>query len=437
MSHTVADLLSSPAETTEVSPLCRSHASGGAGLRVVEHTSLRTLAPLVDRWNQLARQVPFRSWEWQSTWWRHYGELSPGYGKRLRLCCLEVRSAEGVTLGIAPWYGAWSPVRGWVLRFLGTGEVCSDYLSVLCQPQQEQAVTAALAGWLVERSGAGRHTGARRQQRGAAARKMCGTVCPPSIPTWDLLELDGFDQADQTMAHLANALRCRGVGVHWEPGPCCWRIDLPESWEKYLATQMSRNQRKQLRRLERAWVHSGRVKFHHLEHEHELPDVIRMLVDLHQWRHRALGRPGCFASPRFAAFHLEAIPLLFRAGRLLVTWISLDGQPAAIDYAMLGDDAIYFYQAGLDPAKAEASPGRVMTMLTLQHVIECGYRAFDFLRGDEAYKAHWRAKPRPSAVLRAVAPRIGSRLRHALWALARGGKRSTKRILHLLRRQPK
>jgi hypothetical protein len=51
----------------------------------------------------------------------------------------------------------------------------------------------------------------------------------------------------------------------------------------------------------------------------------------------------------------------------------------------------------------------------LRQAIADGCRAIDFLRGDEPYKAHWRAVPRPSVELRIAAPHAGARLRHTAW----------------------
>jgi CelD/BcsL family acetyltransferase involved in cellulose biosynthesis len=63
----------------------------------------------------------------------------------------------------------------------------------------------------------------------------------------------------------------------------------------------------------------------------------------------------------------------------------------------------------------EHEPGSLITMATLRRAIERGYRAFDFLRGDESYKAHWRAEPAASVELRVAAERPIARLRHRLW----------------------
>jgi hypothetical protein len=48
--------------------------------------------------------------------------------------------------------------------------------------------------------------------------------------------------------------------------------------------------------------------------------------------------------------------------------------------------------------------------------------AVDFLRGDEPYKAHFRALPRPSLALRVVPNRSMSRLRNNLWLAGRSMK---------------
>jgi hypothetical protein len=50
-------------------------------------------------------------------------------------------------------------------------------------------------------------------------------------------------------------------------------------------------------------------------------------------------------------------------------------------------------------------------MATLRPAIADGYRAFDFLRGDEPYKAHWRAQPRPGLEVRVFSRRGGAWLR--------------------------
>jgi CelD/BcsL family acetyltransferase involved in cellulose biosynthesis len=63
-------------------------------------------------------------------------------------------------------------------------------------------------------------------------------------------------------------------------------------------------------------------------------------------------------------------------------------------------------------------PGQLITMATIQKAIEAGQQGLDFLRGDEPYKAHWRAVPRQTHDYRIVSRRTAAKLRHNLWIAA-------------------
>jgi len=361
-------------------------------MKVCCFSTLDELAPYANDWDRLSAGVPFRSWAWLSAWWRHYGQAADDEHPAARLFVTAVFDHDDTLVGLAPWYldcsGAWCRL----LRPLGSGEVCSDYLTVLCQVGMEDQLTQALAERLTEWA----HAENRDPQR------------------WDLLELTGCDAHDPLIERLAQHLAKQGNTIHRHPGPNCWRIELPTNWDDYLAT-LSKNHRKKLRRLQRQMVETGRAVLHSVERLDELPAAIEILIDLHGRRRRSLGEPGCFASARFAAFHREVMPELLRNGQLQLHWLELDGQPAAAEYQLAGDGVVYAYQAGVDPDALQKQPGRLMIMLTLRRAIEAGYRTFDFLRGDEPYKAQFRAAPRGAFTLRAAPDRPRAQLQHKLW----------------------
>lgn len=380
-------------------------------MNVTRFTTLTELAPLAADWDRLARGVPFRSWAWLSTWWRHYGLEQSEQSQRTRLYVLVVFNEAGAPIGIAPWYWDYTPAKGSVVRFLGLGEVCSDYLSVLCQPQMEEAVAEALASWLTE---ANQH----RAHRSTVDRSSA----------WDCLELTGVDGEDVVVRHLAEKLDAYGNTVHRRPGADCWRIRLPNSWDEYLA-RLSKSHRKQLRRLTERLLNKGRAVVHHVDRLADLSQGQEILVDLHQRRRRALGDSGCFASTRFSAFHLDVMPELLRSGQLSLAWVEVDGRPVVAEYHLNGEGVTYAYQAGIASDVKDFSPGQLGNLVTIRRAIEHGCRAFDFLRGNEAYKAHWRAQPRPSKEIRVVAPRASAQLRHALWRAGSRVKRWVKASL--------
>ncbi len=321
-----------------------------------------------------------------------------------QLAVFTVFDESEVLVAVAPWYLTRSAAAGSVLRMLGTGEACSDYLSLLIQPGMEEAAIGSLANYLL-----------------AAPNDY-----PHNDLRWDLIFLDGVDFEDYAVNRLAGQMSGHGCKVHRRQGLNCWRLDLPASWEDYLKT-LSRSYRRQIRRLEDDFFKTGRAVLHSIEHVHNLPWAIDLLIDMHQRRRRSLGQAGSFASPRFETFIRGVLPDLLRQGRLQFHWLEIDGRTAALEYHLTGGGVLYAYQAGVDPELMEFQPGKLLNLSVIRRAIEQGYRAFDFLRGDEPYKAHFRAAPRPSLELRIVPNRPSARLRHNLWLAGSGVKKWLKK----------
>lgn len=323
-----------------------------------------------DEWNALDGGMPFRSHEWLTTWWNHYGEAP-----RQRLHVIALRDDEaGPLVGLAPWYLDHSRTRGEVLRPLGGGEVCSDHRGILCTPSREAEVARSIACYLSKSD------------------------------AWNRLELDAVDESDVVIQHLSSELAKRDCEVSTRGDGNCWSVDLPATWDEFLALQ-SKSHRKQLRRAADRVLDTPRCQWHAVESLDDFREAWPIFVDLHQRRRTSLGEPGCFASDRFTAFHTEVAPLMLAAGRLRLGWLELDGSPAAAEYHFAGLGGTYAYQGGVDPDRLDDEPGRLSNIATIRRAIEQKHTAFDFLRGDEPYKAHWRATPQPTYRLRVVAPR--------------------------------
>ncbi|HEY4760075.1 MAG TPA: GNAT family N-acetyltransferase [Thermoguttaceae bacterium] len=357
-------------------------------VQLIKH--LEQLAPYADDWDRLAMDVPFRSWTWLSHWWKSYGSTDR-HGKRSELSVLAVFDERKSLIGIAPWYSDHSITHGRVLRMLGTGEVCSDYLSLLCLHDTEEAISQAVADFLLE-----------------------GSVDPGERLRWDLLELSSVDFEDPAVSQLAEHLAERGCTVHRRSGLNCWRLDLPATWEEYLEI-LSKSYRRQVRRLERDYFEKGRAVFRIVERLDDLTAAMDLLIDMHQRRRHSLGEPGCFSSPWFTAFYRGVLPQMMRQGQLQFFLLEFDGRPVAVEYDLTGGGVLYAYQAGVEPDAMEHQPGKLLTLAIIRWAIEQGYRALDFLRGDEPYKAHFRAVPRPSLEIRIVPDRATARLRHNFW----------------------
>ncbi len=354
----------------------------------IEATSLRVAAVRSDAefeslaapWNQLAGDVPFRTWDWMHDWWRHYRD------SHSELFTLLVTDDDNQLVGIAPWYVSSSPRQGRVVRFLGCGEVASDYLTLLCRENAEEQVAHAIADWLAT----------------AAARQ------------WHLLDLSGVEETDAAIGHLGRRLSRHGRIVNRQIDLNCWRTTLTDNWDQFLE-QLSKSRRIRTRTLVRRAIENGRAVIRHVKTPSDLERGFEILIDLHQKRRRSLSQAGCFTSPRFTEFHREISGRFLATGQLHLFWIELDGRPLSAQYSFVGGQTVYYYQGGFEPELAHESPGWLSLATSLHWAIGEGFKNYDFLRGDESYKASWKAEARPLVHVRIIGRQTSARVRYATW----------------------
>jgi CelD/BcsL family acetyltransferase involved in cellulose biosynthesis len=336
--------------------------------------------------------LPFRSFEWTQAWWRHYRE------SHCQLWILMVLDEQDNAVGIAPWYLQRTKTQGRVARFLGSGEVCSDYLTILAEPELALSVSRALADWLAG--------------DGAAQ--------------WDLLDLSGIEGGDATVLALRDRLAEHGHLNDIRAEAACWRTELPGDWNQFLAT-LSKSRRERTRALLRKCVDSGRVVVHRVTNQAGLDRAFEVLVDLHQKRRHSLDQSGCFTSTRFTAFHHEVAGRFLSQGQLRMQWVELDARPVAIEYSFTSSSTVFYYQGGFEPEVADERPGWLSFAISLRDAIEEGYRYFDFLRGDEP---SWGAMPRPLVRVRIVGRHKSARVRFSTSRACEGMKHWARRLLN-------
>jgi CelD/BcsL family acetyltransferase involved in cellulose biosynthesis len=340
-------------------------------------------ASLRPAWNLLAESVPFRQWEWLSSWWQHYGAGKQWY-------VLAVHDDDGRLAGLAPWFLHQVPAFGRVVQFLGSGEACTDYLTILCRQQDRERVTSSLAQWLLSVSGS------------------------ESADDWDMLHLDGLAADDATATALLQALEQGGCAVHSRNECNTWRIPLPATWDEY-RRQLSKPNRRHVRTLQERLIDPGTVCVHVASTAEQLDRAWPILVDLHQRRRLELGQPGCFASPAFAGFARSAADEFLRAGQLELLWLERAGIPMAAQLGFIGGGVTYAYQVGINPTMLADSPGWLVHTESIRRAIGLGHTAFDFLRGNEPHKQRMGARSRELLTARVVPPRIRPLMLHTAW----------------------
>jgi CelD/BcsL family acetyltransferase involved in cellulose biosynthesis len=341
------------------------------------------IEPLASSWDKLAGPIPFRHRAWLENWWREYGV---GH----ELFVLSLHGDDGQLVGVAPWYVEDRGAQGRTLRLLGSGEVCSEYVTLFTRPGCEELVGQAVGDWLIATDGNNSSTSTR----------------------WDQVELANVPTNDFAIAALRSRMADGGYTVHEREGLACWRLALPGTWDEYTAS-LSRGNRRRMRDSQKRLQKPDAALLTATPENFER--AWGVLVDLHQQRWTSQGEKGCFASGPFGRFLLAASQQMLERGTLRLSWVEIGGRPAACSISMCEGGVYYVYQTGMATELLEESPGWLMQSAAIHTAIELGCRTYDLLRGNEPYKAHLGAEPLATVDLRIVSRRLAPQLRHTAW----------------------
>lgn len=333
---------------------------------------LDQLSALRGNWSAMPLPSPMSSPAWLIPWWRHVGATASNAACPNQLFCVAVRDQAGRLAGLAPWYRTIGRGGQCIVRSLGDGRVASDHQRILCPDELVDPVVDAMVDWLL---------GQARDD-------------------WDAFDLDGIDADDPVMLRFAERMASRGgCLVQPRPATASWVIALPASWDEMLA-RLSKSHRRRARRLQREYIDSGRARCHLLARDDQISDYFDQLVRLHRARRQTLGDEGVFDHPAIHAFHETAIGELLADDQLQLMLLELDGRPVAAEYVLKSGDTCFAYQSGFDVTASQHSPGNLAQTQLIRQAIDAGLRCYDFLRGDEPYKANWGAVARPAIRLR-------------------------------------
>ena len=295
--------------------------------------AVSSLDSLRDSWAGLAFETTnvFSTWEWASTWWRHYGE-----GRELLAFVCAADETE--VTAILPLY-LWTtrPVR--VARFLGHGP--ADQLGPVCRPSDQHRAAHAL----------------KRVLREAKLDVLLAEL------------LSGRDNWSTALG--APVLRR-------ESSPT---LSIPGGWDNYLESR-SANFRQQIRGRERSLARRHDLRFRLATDPGHLREDMTVLFDLHLARWDKTRS----AFTRWEAFHREFAAVALERGWLRLWFLELDGYPTAAWYGFRFAGVESYYQAGRDPNRSDDSVGFVLLAHSIREAAQDGMREYRFLRGGEPFK---------------------------------------------------
>ncbi len=298
------------------------------------------------------------SMEWLSAWWHHFG-----LGQQLHIVAV---TSGAQLLGVLPCY-LQQTMFGKQIRLLGTGTVCSDYLGAIVELRYANEVYDAI------------HENLRQSAESGALRGI------------ESLYFESVSSDDTWLQPLAEFADKAGYSIRTQAIANSWSLALPDTWAELHQSQrghgVHRKAKKCMSRLE-----SEELRVRHITDLAHLDEGLEHLIRLHQARRESVGDDGCFADPRFEGFLLEALAGMLFEGTACFILCEYDGQVIGVQLLLLGSDTVFMYQSGVDPRFMSLEPGHAVVAGSLLFAISHAYKAYDFLRGDEPYKAFWGAQ---------------------------------------------
>jgi len=237
---------------------------------------------------------------------------------------------------------------------------------------------------------------------------------------WDTFHLNNV--SDPRIAGLVDRLRPRN-DVAVEPRNPCRFVALPRDWSSFLDRHRERHGRQELRYILRRlgnWRHARLVD----ADDSTIDRDIETLLQLNHARWRTN-----LSKARFTYGRLFREAYARGCCRVTVLW---NGEkPLAAQAAFVDQERRTWgvYMLGYDGTSGRHSPGIGMLTLGLERAIAQGYSEYDFLRGDEPYKARFGTQLRWLENFTIRRRSLRSVLANQIWVLALRFKMFLRRVL--------
>lgn len=274
---------------------------------------------------------------WMRSWWQAFNPHAAPY---LAL----VRDASSI-LGIAP-----LKLAGTTASFIGSTDVC-DYMDFIVAPGKEGSFFSALLDDLL--------------QHGVTK-----------------LELGHLRPESTVLSYFLPLLRQRGYQVHCQQDAVSMEIELPSTFDEYLAGLPGKRRHEIRRKLRRLWE-AGEVDYQSSTVFENLEERLNGFFHLFTLSSQDKAN---FLTDKTKSFFMSIAASMAQFGMLRFGTLKIDGAPVATTLEFDYQDTTYLYNSGYDPRYGELSVGLLSKVLSIEESISQGKKKYDLLKGGETYK---------------------------------------------------
>jgi CelD/BcsL family acetyltransferase involved in cellulose biosynthesis len=330
--------------------------------RVIEYRHIEDLIELRSVWRLLLEQTPgasfFHSLEWLELYWRYFGQE-----QQLRVL---VTVENSQVTGILPLVIRRETTRAGSMRVL----------------------TYPLHDWGSFYSAVGPSP--------ADTLVACFQYLREQVRDWDLLDLRWVDKSQVHHANTSQALNAAGFPNReqvWRPVAV---VDIPETWERYLASRSSKF-RNNLRRASAASSLAGELTFERYRPVAAADGQVEPRWDNFD-ECQALARRSWQASsedgttishPQVGDFFRELFGVATCAGALDMNLLRHNGRLIAFSFNLVMHGQVSGLRMGFDSAASALSPGRLLLAHSIEDSCHRGDRILDWGSESMAFKRQW------------------------------------------------
>ncbi|MGI9071670.1 MAG: GNAT family N-acetyltransferase [Bryobacteraceae bacterium] len=315
------------------------------------------LIEIEPEWSSFARTIagitPFQLPQWLLSWWMHFGNG--------QLHVLVFRENDAI-VGLVPCFRhQWNGLRQMTL--IGSG--ISDYLEPAIDPQHRPAILQHLRGHL------------------------------KAEMDWDICDWQDLS-VDTPLRGLAPQGKFELASTSDVP---CSEIRLAGTFDEFQNAR-PKDLKRNLRRYRKKAEAMGSAQFEVVKEGQ--PELIKALIDLHDAKWQRRGEPGMIQANGSAEFLCDVARKFAHGDMLRFFSLRFRDQIAAIILAFPYGSTMFGYLSAFDPEHEALGLGRTLLLEAIRYCYQNGYRAWNFLRGDEPYKFWWGAQIIPKCRIRLI-----------------------------------
>jgi CelD/BcsL family acetyltransferase involved in cellulose biosynthesis len=348
---------------------------------------------LAEPWARLEKasdnRLPFRTFDWVDSWWRHFAENKRSV--RDVLAARVVHDASGELVGAFPLMLTQRPNVGpfavRLLQFFGADPNITEIRGPLLHPVHEQAAVAVLAADV---------------RKGDAAHH------------W-------MEWAGLRVGSAGEAALAAEPSFQWTREIPNYVLTLAESWDE-LRKRLKHNIRESLRKCYNSLKRDNHsFSFDVVERPDDVPAALEHFFRLHAMRAEVEGtirHRNVFDSPVARAFLVDVTQRFARRGATRIFTLSFSGKVVALRIGYVLGDSIYMYYSGYDPAWGKYSIMTTVVAEALKYAIAHGLQTANLSTGNDISKTRWGPSETVYREAAQVAPSFRGQLAHQGYQLA-------------------